>query len=88
MSETAAVKVHLGEHSTSVHIFCRTCSILGTEAIINLGVFLRWSCKIDLTSHQQYISGQNYLEVITIFCLDSDLRMFVGKDVERIIIGY
>lgn len=40
------------------------------------------------TSYQQYISDQNYLEVITIFCLGRDLRMFVGKNVERIILGY
>lgn len=39
MSETAGAEVHLGECSTSFHNFCPTCSVLGTEAIINLDFF-------------------------------------------------
>lgn len=39
MSDTAGAEVHLGEHSTSVYNFCPTCSVLGTEDIINLDFF-------------------------------------------------
>lgn len=91
MSETTGAEIHLGEYSISVHNFCPTCYVLGTEAIINLGFFGNGIVKLIWlwTSCQQYISGWNYLEAITLFCLGCDLRMFAGiKNVERITIGY